>query len=71
MPNKLTYPLVIWGLVLLGIRLLMNFDLGLLSAALFSMLAGGGLFYVIFQLADKYFGGGDVQARLRSGSIAA
>lgn len=61
LPNKLTYPLVIWGLVLLGIRLLIDFDLGLLSAALFSMLAGGGLFYVIFQLADKYIGGGDVK----------
>ena len=61
LPNKLTYPLAGWALALLGIRLLIEFDPGLLLAALLSALAGGGLFYVIFQIADKYIGGGDVK----------
>ena len=61
LPNKLTYPLAGWAAALVGIRLLGGADPGLLPAALLGALAGGGLFYALFQVSDKYIGGGDVK----------
>lgn len=61
LPNKILYPVFILGLLLLGVRLLDQGDLSLLLKALWSFLAGGGLFYLLFQVSDRHIGGGDVK----------
>ena len=61
LPNKIVYPLLGWALVLLGVRVLINQEADILLAALWSFLAGGGPFYLLFQISEKHIGGGDVK----------
>ena len=63
LPNKIILPLAIWSLLLIGVQYLQGTEgvIWLLPNAVGGILVGGGLFYIIFQLAPHYIGGGDVK----------
>lgn len=81
LPNKIVYPMIYFALATVLIRSILftphlnPFNLsiveGLLSA-LYSLLIGGGLFYLIFQISNgKWIGGGDVKLGALLGLILA
>lgn len=61
LPNRIIYPLLGWALSLLGLRIIAGEEAGLLLDALWAFLAGGGPFYLLFQLSKRHIGGGDVK----------
>ena len=61
LPNKIIYPLFLWSLLLLAVHALAQMSFSPFLGALLSMLAGGGLFYLVFQLSSQHIGGGDVK----------
>ena len=71
LPNRIIFPLM--GLVSLQIviqTLFFDFGLAGLIATFFSILAGGGIFWVLFQASDgKWIGGGDVKLGFLIGAI--
>ncbi|MCY4088856.1 MAG: prepilin peptidase [Candidatus Saccharibacteria bacterium] len=60
LPNQLTYLGIILAFVVIGLRFLAGHDLHWLDLII-SPLIGGGIFYIIFQISEKYIGGGDVK----------
>ena len=69
LPNKIIYPLMGWALLLLGVRVLIEGQADILLVALWSFLAGGGPFYLLFQVSEKHIGGGDVKLGFLLGLI--
>ena len=61
LPNKIVYPLLAWSLLLVLVRFLDQTAPWVFVEALFGLLAGGGLFYLLFKFSSKYIGGGDVK----------
>ena len=61
LPNKIVYSLGIWSLLILVMHLASGEDWSLLFDGLLSILVGGGIFYIIFQVSEKHIGGGDVK----------
>ena len=61
LPNKIIYPLCAWAMLLLGLRFLEQMTPGVFLDAFLSLLAGGGLFFLVFHLSPKHIGGGDVK----------
>ena len=55
---------------MVGYRLLLGHDLSL-SGVLGSLAVGGGLFYFIFLLSEKYIGGGDIKLGFALGLLLA
>lgn len=72
LPNKIIFPLMGLAVVNLLLQSLITSDHKLLLSATFGVIAGGGLFYVLFQVSrGTWIGGGDVKLGFLLGLLLA
>jgi len=73
LPNKMIYPLIYFALATVLIRaIVFTPHLNTLLYTIYSVLIGGGIFYIIFQISGgKWIGGGDVKLGALLGLILA
>lgn len=73
LPNRIIYPMLFFVLTTVFIKaIVLTPHLSPLLLALYSLLVGGGLFYLIFQISGgKWIGGGDVKLGALLGLILA
>lgn len=70
LPNRIVFFVFLLALVALGARLALGHDIDFWNLIL-SCLAGGGLFYLLFLVSERYIGGGDVKLGLVLGFLLA
>jgi len=73
LPNRIVYPVLFFVLATVLFRsIVLTPHLSSLLSVLYSLLIGGGLFYLIFQISNgKWIGGGDVKLGALLGLILA
>ena len=70
LPNRIIFPLSGLAIVYVALQYAITHDVAVLTSAALSVLIGGGLFYVLFQLSDgRWIGGGDVKLGILIGLV--
>ena len=70
LPNKIVFPLYFVALVIVLLRFIQNPEALTFYQILTSIIVGGGLFYLLFQISKgKWIGGGDVKLGFLLGAL--
>lgn len=70
LPNKIVFPVFVIGLIGIIAQSILQSDLESIKTAIYGVLIGGGIFYLLFQLSSgKWIGGGDVKLGFALGLI--